>query len=83
MVIRPSRRDCKERRLIDLQPERRAVILRLLDEGWKRASGCPEANAALGEVEITEHLRDSLRDVLKGRVAKWGKNTLVLLGTGS
>ena len=45
------------------------AIIRLLNEGWKRASKSQKGNPTLGEVEITERLRDSLRAVLKGRVA--------------
>ena len=45
------------------------ATIRLLNERWKRASKSQKVNPTLGEVEITERLRDSLRAVLKGRVA--------------
>ena len=75
-----------DRQFLDIRPERCAFILRLLDEGWRLISGRPEVNPDdpdVGEVEITECLRDSMREVLKGRVAKWGKNIWVLPGTES
>ncbi len=45
------------------------AIIRLLNEGCKRASKSQKVNPTLGEAEITERLRDSLRAVLKGRGA--------------
>ena len=70
-------------RLLNIRPERCAFVLQLLDEGWVRASACPEVNPAAGEVEITERLRDSMRDVLKGGFFKWRKKIWVLPGTES
>ena len=50
--------------LLDIDGERCARILQLLNEAWERASECQEVNPASGEVEITESLRDCLRDVI-------------------
>ena len=57
------------RKFLNTHRARCDVILRLLNEGWKRAFKSQKVNPTLGEVEITERLRDSLRAVLKGRVA--------------
>ena len=45
------------RNFIDIQRELSYAILRILDAGWKRASGAAEVHSGTGEVEITEHLR--------------------------
>ena len=68
---------------LDIDPERCAFILQLLDEGWERASECAEVNSDVGEVEITESLRDSMREVLRGQTHKRRKRTWVLPGTQS
>jgi len=69
--------------LLDIDGERCARILQLLNEAWERASECQEVNPASGEVEITESLRDSLRDVINGQVVEWGNKVWVLPGTES
>ena len=81
MIERHSRSAFTGRTFLDIQKARRDAILQLLDEGWKQASECPEVNPAAGEVEITERLRDSMREVVNGDVASWAKNVWVLPGT--
>lgn len=83
MIFRPSQLDLLGRKFLNIHKARCDAILQLLDEGWNRASGNPEVNPTAGEVEITECLRDSLREVLNGQVAKWGKSIWVLPGTES
>ena len=83
MPEQPTRLISMGRPSLNIHKVRCRAILQLLDEGWKRASECPEVNPDAGEVEITERLRDSMREVLKGRVAKWGKSVWVLSGTES
>ena len=83
MIERPSQSAFTRRKFLNIQRARCDAILQLLDEGWKRASECPEVNPDAGEVEITEGLRDSMREVLNDQVAKWGKNVWVLPGTES
>ena len=83
MFDHPAQAVMPERQLLDIQPERCAFILELIEEGWLRTSKCPEVNPATGEVEITERLRDSMREVLKGQVASWGRSVWVLPGTES
>ncbi len=69
--------------LLDIDGERCARILQLLNDAWERASECQEVNPASGEVEITESLRDSLRDVINGQAVEWGNKVWVLPGTES
>lgn len=71
------------RKILDIGPDRCAIILQLLDGGWARASACPEVTPALSEVEISEHLRDGMREFLKGRFGKWRRKIWVLSGTES
>ena len=83
MFDQPLQSVMSEQQFLDIRPERCAFILRLLDEGWKRISGGPDVNPDAGEVEITECLRDSMREVLKGELFKWRKRIWVLEGTES
>ena len=82
MFDHPAQAVMPERQLLDIQPERCAFILELIEEGWKRASGCPEVNPTAGEVEMTERLRDSMREVLKGQVDSWGGRSMGVAGNG-
>lgn len=50
--------------LIPLSDEIAAAILLTLEAGWEIASAYPEVHAAAGEVEITERLRDGMRQVV-------------------
>ena len=83
MFDHPLQSVMPERQLLDIQPERCAFILELLEGGGERASECSEVNPTAGEVEITERLRDSMREVLRGRLVQWRKKTWVLAGTES
>lgn len=47
--------------LIFLTDDIVAEILQTLESGWEIASAYPEVHAAAGEVEITERLRDGMR----------------------
>ena len=83
MFGRPSQTILQGQKFLNIHKARCDAILRLLNEGWKRASASQEVNPALDEVEITERLRDSLRAVLKGQVAGWKKKVWVFPGTES
>ncbi len=51
--------------LIPLSEEIVAAILLTLEAGWENASGCADVHAAAREVEITERLRDGMRQARK------------------
>ena len=70
------------RQFIDIR-ERSVAILRVLYEGWKRASGSPRVHTDVVEVEITEHLRDGMREALKKNTAAYSKKMIILAGTES
>jgi len=83
MLGRPSQTILRGQKFLNIHKARCDAILRLLDEGSKQGAKSQEVNPALGEVEITECLRDSLRAVLQGQVAEWGKKVWVFPGTDS
>ncbi len=69
--------------LIPLSDEIVAAILLTLEAGWEIASACADVNAAAGEVEITERLRDGMRQALDSNEFQWSKEMTVLPGTES
>ena len=69
------------RTFIDLTPEVIAAILRTIEAGWIILRRRPDASPDLLEVPITERLRDSMRDALRG--LPWGHQLVVLPGTES
>ena len=69
--------------LIPLSNEIAAAILLTLKAGWKIASAFPEVHAAAREVEITERLRDGMRQALDRNEFQWSKEMTVLPGTES
>lgn len=69
--------------LIPLSDEIAAAILLTLKAGWEIASAYPEVHAAAGEVEITERLRDGMREALDSNEFQWSKGMTVLPGTES
>ena len=71
------------RRFIDIRRERSCAILRIVDAGWRRASGAAEVHTDAGEVEITERLRKGMRAELTMRAGAWYKKITVLPGTES
>ena len=73
MIGLPSQTIFRDQKFLNIHKPRCDAILRLLNEGWKRASKDQEVNPALGAVELTECLRDSLRAVSQGQVAGWKK----------
>ena len=77
----PSQTILRGQKFLNIHKVRCDAILRLLDAGWNRVSKDQEVNRALGEVEITERLRDCLRAVLQGQGAEWKKKVWELPGT--
>ena len=71
------------RRFIDIHREYSYAILRIVEAGWRRASGAAEVHTGAGEVEITEHLRKGMRVELAMRAGAWYKKITVLPGTES
>ncbi len=69
--------------LIPLSDEIAAAILLTLKAGWKIASAFPEVHAAAREVEITERLRDGMRQALDRNEFQWSRDMTVLPGTES
>ena len=68
----PSQTILRGQKFLNIHKVRCDAILRLLDAGWNRVSKDQEVNRALGEVEITERLRQG---------AEWKKKVWVLPGT--
>jgi hypothetical protein len=71
------------REYIELAPEVVAAIMLTLIAGWQQALAFDDVNPQAGEVLMTEHLRDGMRNVLKGKGQPWGKMLIVLPGTES
>ena len=71
------------REFIPLAQEVAAAILRTLEAGWAHASSFPDVHAAAEEVEITERLRDGMRQALTNNGFPWSKTMAVLPGTES
>jgi hypothetical protein len=71
------------REFIALAQEVAAAILRTLEVGWTHASSFSDLHAGAGEVEITERLRDGMREALSSEVFPWSKMMVVLPGTES
>ena len=69
------------RQPLDIGREYCTAILRILDDGWQRASASPDLHAGAREVVITEHLRDGMRATLAARSEPWYKRMTVLSGT--
>ena len=69
------------REFIALAHEVAAAILRTLEAGWAHASSFPNVHAGAGEVEITERLRDGMRQALNDNGFPWSKTMAVLPGT--
>ena len=70
-------------RSIELEPSRRADILRILNAGWHRALVRPEVGPATREVELTGHLRAGMIAAVNDRVVTSHKRISVLPGTES
>ncbi len=71
------------REFITLAQEVAAAILRTLEAGWAHASSYPDVHAAAREVEITERLRDGMRQTLNDNMFPWSKTMAILPGTES
>lgn len=69
--------------IVSLAPDVAAAILRTLEAGWVHASSFSEVHAGAGEVEITERLRDGMRQALNDNTFPWSKTMAVLPGTES
>lgn len=70
------------REFIVLGPEIIAAILLTLQSGWAVA-GVTAAHSVEGEVEITERLRDGMRNTLNAGMLPWSKLFLIAPGTES
>jgi hypothetical protein len=51
--------------------------------GWSHATTYSDVNAAAGEVNLTERLRDGMRKLVKAPDHPWGKALVILPGTES
>lgn len=71
------------RQFIDLGRDIATTILRTIEAGWLLALQFPDVNTDTGEVELTERLRDGMRQALKSGSLPWGKTMVVLPGTES
>lgn len=70
------------REYIALAPEIVAAILLTLQSGWNEAAITADPTT-IGEVEITERLRDGMRASLNSGRLPWSKSFIVALGTES
>lgn len=69
--------------LIELGRIQRIAVLRMLVAGWTHALQNPALNPGSGEVEITEHLREGMREALRQGVISKAKGIIVAPGTQS
>ena len=70
-------------RFIALSDEVAAAILLTLEAGWKIASASAGVNTTAGEVEITEYLREGMRQALESPKFQWRNDMTILPGTES
>lgn len=66
---------------IDIGQERCGAILRTIEFGWHLAS--PDVHRDLREIELTECLRDGMRDALARLGEAWCRTVTILPGTES
>lgn len=73
------------RQFIALAREFAAAILLTVEEGWAVAVRASSVNAGAREIEITERLRDGMREALRSGKFEWAQsiNMIVLPGTES
>ena len=71
------------RQFINLGPDIASTILRTIEAGWVLALQSPDVNTSAGEVEITERLRDGMRQALNCERGELSKTMVVLPGTES
>ncbi len=72
-----------DRQFINLGPDIASTILRTIEAGWVLALQSPNVNTSAGEVEITERLRDGMRQALNCERGELSKTMVVLPGTES
>ena len=78
------RRGTVRRQFIDIDRERSGAILEMVEEGWRLASTRESAHAGAGEVEITECLREGMREAVGERGTDYRfRQMTVLAGTES
>lgn len=75
--------DTAGRQFINLSPDIATVILRTVKAGWMLALKSPDLYSCAGEVEITERLRDGMRQALNYERGALGSKMVVLSGTES
>ncbi|MDE3000946.1 MAG: hypothetical protein OXU79_17865 [Gemmatimonadota bacterium] len=75
--------DAKGQQFINLGSDIAATILRTVEAGWALACRSTEVDIDIGEVELTEHLRDGMRIVLDSACYRWFRTMVVLPGTES
>lgn len=71
------------RPFIKLGSEIAYSIMQTLIAAWELVRQSPGLNASAGEVEITEQVRDAMRNVLNSGQFPWSKTMIVLPGTES
>ena len=71
------------RRFIDLEPDIASTILRTVNVGWINALKSPDVDTGAHEVELTERLRDGMRQALNRESPSLNDTLVVLAGTES
>ena len=71
------------RQFIDLEPDIATTILRTIEAGWLFALGMPGVNTDIGEVELSERLRDGMRQAVNEGRLPLHDTMVVLPGTES
>lgn len=71
------------RRFIDLEPDIASTILQTVKVGWINALKSPDVNTGAHEVELTERLRDGMRQALNRERPSLNDTLVVLAGTKS
>ena len=72
-----------DRQFINLGPDIASTILRTVEAGWVLALQSPDVNTSASEVELTERLRDGMRQALNCERGALSSKMVVLPGTES
>ena len=71
------------RQFIGLERDIATTILQTIKDGWGLALRSPDVNTDTGEIKLTEHLRDGMRQVANEGKLPWHETMVVLPGTES
>ena len=81
--MKPARLATDKGFLIELGRIQRIAVLRMLIDGWKPALQNSALHLGLEEVEMTEPLREGMREALRQGTLSWTASIIVAPGTQS